>query len=198
LKGVRRRSPRPLGGRRAQIWLSTLARRHLGLAPGTADHVASAAAVCLARFHEVPPTKVRVSADGLQREYDLVWRYPTAAEQASNRNHEEATRDGAYALALGAADVHMRMRTIGRAESRTGSDWYLRPEASLDQMFDLDAEDVMRFEVSGISDDSDAIVRERVRRKVDQIRAGRSPHLGIVGVVGFRSPRVVMRRVDYV
>lgn len=184
--------------RRKQIRLPSLSKRHPGLSPGTADHIATAAAVCLARFHELPPSALKASADGKAATYELVWRYPSTPERASHRNDEDATRDGAYAVAIGVADAHLGMWTIGRAESRTGSDWYLRSKASLERTFDLDAEDVVRFEVSGISDDNDARVRERVRRKTDQVRAGQSRHRGIVAVVGFRTPRVVLRAVDRV
>ena len=71
----------------------------------------------------------------------------------------------------------------------------MRPAASaVEHPFDLDADDVLRFEVSGISEDDEGKVSNRVRDKLSQVRSGNSLHPGLVGVVGFRTARVVLRR----
>lgn len=183
--------------RRARIILSSLYPRHPGLAEGGAAHIAEAASVCLARFHGSSPVALGVTWAGRPSIYDLVWRAPGAREVASNRNAEEATRDGAYAVALGAVDARLRLVTIGRAESRTGADWYLVPVASLEQAFDLDSIPASRLEVSGVSDDDEGRMNERVRVKLAQAVAGRSEVPALVGVVGFRSGRCILRRPQH-
>jgi hypothetical protein len=137
---------------------------------------------------------LQVDSLGTRRSYTLHWRYPSAAQSASHRNEEEATRDGAYAVALGTAGSELRLVTIGRAASRTGTDWYL-VDLGTDDSFDLDREGVTRLEVSGISSDTPSNVRERVRVKTVQAEAGRSDFPAMVGIVGFRTPLVVLRKV---
>jgi len=170
-------------------------RRHPGLSEATANHQSSAAAVCLARHHELPPTTLTIDSIRSTRQYELTWAYPSAVEQASHANTDDATRDGAYAVALASVDARLRLVTIGRAATRTGADWFLRPRGIIEPTFDLDAEDVRRLEVSGVSDDDSGKVRARVRQKVSQARRGNSLHPAIVGVVGFKSARVVLRKV---
>lgn len=188
------------GRPRPSVWLSRLAANHPSLAPASADHYAGAAYVCLTRFHDVPPAKMTVrgwSAKGSRtRLYDLIWRHPTAAERRTHANEEDGTEAGAYAVALAAVHRHQEMVTIGRSESRTGSDWYLAPSSvAAGADFDLDDERVVRFEVSGVSNDDPTKMRERVARKVAQARAGVSAKPAVVGVVGFRSVTVVLRKV---
>jgi len=172
------------------------ARRHRRLPQAsTANHQASAAAVCLARYHELPPTALTVDTTRSSRRYELTWAYPSGVERASHGNFDDATRDGAYAVALAAVDARLRLVTVGRAATRTGADWFLRPRGIIELTFDMDADDVRRLEVSGISDDNPSRVRARVNEKVGQARRGRSLHPAIVGVVGFRSARIVVRAV---
>ena len=149
--------------------------------------------MCLARFHEVPPAKLQIRLEASSRAYDLVWIWPTPGQSRGHGNTDEATRDGAYAMALAAAHGRPRMMTLGRSENRTGADWYLVPVDG-EPVFDLDQPGVVRFEVSGVSDDTEAKLRQRVREKVEQVGDRDSMFPGWVGVVGFSSPVVVIRK----
>lgn len=169
--------------------------RHPGLSEPTGKHQAAAAAVCLARFHALPPTTLTVQAEATSRRFELVWIYPDARDLASNGNEDDATRDGAYAVALAAVEKRMQLVTVGRTATRTGADWHLRSRGTIEPVFDLDADDVHRLEVSGISDDDPPKMRARIRDKVAQTTRGTGTEPAIVAVVGFRSARVVLRKV---
>jgi hypothetical protein len=109
---------------------------------------------------------------------------------------DEATRDGAYGIALAAVDLYLGFVALRRAEGKTGSDFYLVPAGSdvrSDPHLDLEREDLIRLEVSGINEDDEKNMRERVRRKVQQALTGHSPIPAMAGVVGFLSARVVFR-----
>lgn len=176
-----------------RIWLRNMASRHPGLTPSLAEHQCEAAAVCLARYHELPPTALDVQAPTRDRKYELIWRFPTPVESAANANEDDATEAGAYAVALASVDSHLGLVTIGRTYRRSGADWHLRPYPVVEQTFDIDRDDVVRLEVSGVSDDNDSKIRERVR--VKRAQAAARPGPALVAVVGFRSPRVVIRKV---
>lgn len=181
------------GRPRKRIWLRKMESRHPGLTPSLADHQCEAAGVCLARFHELPPSLLHLQAPAYDRKYELIWRFPTPVELAANANEDDATEAGAYAVALASVDAHLGLVTIGRTYRRSGADWHLRPYPVVEQPFDIDRDDVVRLEVSGVSDDNETKMRERVR--VKRAQAAARPGAALVAVVGFRSSRVVIRRV---
>jgi hypothetical protein len=167
--------------------------RHPGLTSGLADHQCDAAGVCLARFHALPPSVLSVQAPARDRKYELIWRFPASVQLAANANEDDATEAGAYAVGLACVDAHLGLVTVGRTYRRSGADWHLRPYPVVEHPFDIDRDDVVRLEVSGVSDDNDTKIRERVR--VKRAQAAARPGAALVAVVGFRSPRVVIRNV---
>jgi hypothetical protein len=86
---------------------------------------------------------------------------------------------------------------FARAEPRTGVDFYLLVASGTDvsalASYDLDHQSAVGLEVSGIDQDSEARMNERIRLKVRQIRQGKSPDRAIAGIVGFRGARVMFR-----
>jgi hypothetical protein len=170
-------------------------RHHVG--KGSTDAYMEAALVCTARYHEAGWVTWSVQHNeeaGI--EYAVAHRRPTAAQLRSGRNRDDATELGACAMALAASDRHLGLVALSRAEGLTGSDFYLVPstsDVSSDPELDLFREDRVRLEVSGISDDDVRVMEARVRQKVLQARAGHSPLPAIVGVVGFRTARIVFR-----
>lgn len=177
--------------------MKQLAERHPGLDAGYARHIAAAAAVCLARFHDLPPTRLMVRwNDSRARRFELIWEYPSDRQRATNMHEIDATEDGAYAVVLGSVDGRLGYVTIGRTEARSHSDWYLVPASSdTPDLFDLDRDDLERIEISGVSDDDDGKLRDRIREKLAQARGGDPAIPAMVGVVGFRTARVVLKRV---
>jgi hypothetical protein len=147
--------------------------------------------------HHVSPKAWSVQRDDSNAvNYLVPWEEPTAEHIRSCGNHDEATRDGAYGLALAAADVHLDLVAFGRAEGRTGSDFYLVPAGTTNDdtpHFNLQSDNRIRLEVSGIDRDNDAIMNARISQKVQQARDGMSDFPAIAGVVGFLSARVLFR-----
>ena len=160
------------------------------------DSYALSAAVCMSRHH-VPPGvwSVRID-DADDADYLVYWELPTPEHIRSCGNHDEATRDGAYALALAAADTQLNLVALGRAEGRTGSDFYLIPAGTADVggiHFNLQPENRVRLEVSGIDRDDTSTMNARLNQKVQQAREGLSDVPAMACVVGFLTARIVMR-----
>jgi hypothetical protein len=79
------------------------------------------------------------------------------------------------------------MVAVRRAETRTGTDYYLgSPEAPAD---DLEAS--FRLEVSGTDEGNDTVIQSRLRQKLDQAIAGASNLPAIATVVGFAALKIV-------
>lgn len=181
-----------------QLEIDDLARHHRGVPPSTAPYYATAAAVCMHRRHR-PPKDVSVELDGAAANYEATWPVPTADEIRSFANLDEATRDGAYCLALAAAHAHLERVALRRSEGATGSDWYLVPAASEvadDPELDLERDDLVRLEVSGIDADNEVRLHGRLREKVRQARRGRSVFPAYAAVVGFTGAVVRFAKVD--
>ena len=161
------------------------------------DVFAAAAAVCIHRFH-VPPKVWAVKADdGDTIHYEVPWTPPSDEGLRTYDDDDETTEFGACGMALAAVDIHMGLAAYSRAKKKTGVDFYLCTARASDTAsslsYDLDHRETVGLEVSGVSDDTDANFNERVRRKLAQVRSGRSPDRAIAGVVGFRGARVVFR-----
>jgi hypothetical protein len=158
---------------------------------------AGAAAVCMQRFDTSPRVWSLQSDQDQSVEYEIPWREPSDADRRTYNNDDEATELGACAVALAAADIHLQLVAYARAEPRTGVDFYLclpgNREVTGIVSYDLDHRDVVGLEVSGISEDSDAKMNARIRRKIAQIRSDKSPDRAIAGVVGFQSARIIFR-----
>jgi hypothetical protein len=171
--------------------------RHPGMAAEITSNFAVNAAVCMDRHEHASPLDWSVRKnDEPEIAYLLRWEAPSADQKRSCANHDDATRDGAYGLALASADAHLQYVALRRAEGRSGSDFYLVPDGAdvaPEPEYDLDRDDLVRLEVSGIYDDDDAKMSSRLSQKVTQAIKGRSHRPAIVSVVGFRSARVFFR-----
>jgi hypothetical protein len=133
-------------------------------------------------------------ADG---RYRLHWSQPTDTERRAWANRDDATRDGAYCVVLAAAEVHLGLVAIGRAEASTGADYYLgRPGDGVNVADgELDFEGAIRIEISGLDRGTETQLLQRVAQKVGQARRGKSNLPAMAGVAGFGLLRVVFRRV---
>jgi hypothetical protein len=176
--------------------LRSFHRGHPGLTDAIGTYYAEAARVCLSRHH-MPPVSIRVEADDApEQTYHLDWTPASREQFHAWANRDDATRDGAYCLVLAAAQTHLGLAAIGRAEARTGADYYLAPVGSSAAGADgeLDFEAAVRLEVSGMDSASEAQLRRRVTQKAEQARRGQSNLPAMAGVVAFSLPRVVFRR----
>lgn len=179
--------------------LYSLHLRHPGMAREITDNYAVNAAICMERHGSSQRVwSVQINQEPIA-EYLVTWNPPTPAQLRSCANKDDATRDGAYGLALAAVDAHSGLVALRRAEGRSGVDFYLVPEGAEipdSHDLDIDRDDLVGLEVSGIDDDTDRAVRARVREKVEQVRAGLSSYPSIVGVSGFRTARVIFVTVE--
>lgn len=176
------------------ISLEELHTRHPGLTAAVCAAYAEAAAVCLARHHR-SPRAVRTTGEAVEQSYEVSWRGPSEQQQAAWANHEDATRDGAYSVALAIVEAHLGLVTTARTAARSGSDYYLVPAAAATGPGELDLEDAIRLEVSGIGEPTtEAAVLHRLGRKVDQARRASSALPALAAVVAFGEPRIALRR----
>jgi hypothetical protein len=132
--------------------------------------------------------------EGTSTIYRLAWEPSHTRERAAWANADEATRDGAYAVALASAEVELGLVAVSRAETLTGSDYYLGVAAEGEPHDDL--EKAYRLEVSGVDRGRRAILRRRLRQKVNQVRRGASLLPAFACVVGFQTGSVVVQKVE--
>lgn len=165
--------------------LSNLAERHVGLSVNVAQNYCEAARVCFDRHHS-PPEQITLRDNGRSLVSPVVWE-PTD-ERAKNAwaNLEDATRDGAYAVALAAVDKTRGLVAVRRAESRTGGDYYLGEPGIIPD--DLEASTLL--EVSGTDKGDLGVIGARLRQKIQQALNGGGNLPAIAAVVGFRALHV--------
>ncbi len=168
---------------------ATLHERHRGLSPALGAAYAEAADVCLSRHHE-PPVGVKVVA-AEEVICTCEWSIPSERAQAAWNNDDDATRDAAYAVGLAALELTTERVAIARAETRTGADYYVNTPDR-----DRDLETAQRLEVSGSDSGSDADLQKRLKKKLRQLKNGRSALPGTACVVGFKACRVLLRDLE--
>lgn len=115
-------------------------------------------------------------------------RGPTA--ERSRLDRDDATRDGAYSLALAAVEAEAGWVALGRAETRTGADYYVGFTDAPDY------EDAYRLEVSGIDEGDAPQIEYRLTQKLKQAREGQSDLPALACVVGFRSRRIAIETAE--
>ena len=163
--------------------------RHPGVSVAVCEAFSEAAEVCLARHHEPPSTSLQVACAGKESLRSLKWSPPDGTAQRSWGNRDDATRDGAYVVALAIVERELGMVALSRADTRTGADYYVgRPESPY-------LEEAFRLEVSGVDEGGVADIRRRLRIKEDQAARGDSFLPAYASVVGFREAVVLVSLV---
>ena len=170
--------------------INNMEKRHPGLTPFLAGCYHEAACVSLSANH-LPPQDFTLAHDEVESIAQVQWVPPDDRCARAWANRDDATRDGAYACALAAAELILGLFAIGRAETLRGADYYIAPR----QVAPDDLEDCIRLEVSGTQRDEQE-VRRRLNQKVRQARGGRSSLPAIAAVVGFKSKSIRMRSVE--
>lgn len=174
--------------------LHNMSDRHQGLTPAVAESYLEAARVTLSRHHESPQEfTLRKFFYESNEAFDIVvaWEPPDENCLRAWANHDDATRDGAYACAIAAAELSLGLYAISRAETLTGADYYVAP---LGQTIE-DLESCFRLEVSGTNLD-ESRVRRRLSEKVQQALEGQSNLPALAIVVGFRVKVIFSRFVE--
>lgn len=147
----------------------------------------AAARVMLDKFHEPPRVGQVVSPEGT-RQVRIEWSRASARAGRTHAHSDDATRDGAYALAFAVLRQLRSYTFLRRAERRSGADFVLVREGAAER-------DFIMLEVSGVGRGSDAVVNGRLRDKVRQV----SRHDGeaIAVVVRFQRPLVAIEEASH-
>jgi hypothetical protein len=169
-----------------ELPIKELEKRHPGISVGLAVSFCEAVAICLHRHHQSP-------ADiNIKHNSELIatasWDLPDDSIQRAWANEIDATEAGAYGMALASIEISDGLVAYTRAETLSGVDYYLGPA---DNTL-LDLENSHRLEVSGISTDNESKMIARLKRKIDQAKAGNSNLPAIAAIVGFLSKSVLM------
>jgi hypothetical protein len=164
-----------------------LHERHPGITQPLSESYAEAASVCWARHHK-PPITVSLKNDRAAALRVVNFTLPNARVRAAHANEIDATETGAYGVSLAAVEEVSGLVAVGRAETRTGADWYVAPSGT--EIEDL--ENCIRLEVSGVSAGASADVSRRLQEKIAQAARGDSNLPAIAAVVGFKALKVVI------
>lgn len=170
--------------------LDDLAARHPGLTEAVANSYLEAARICLDRHHN-SPAEFRLTDESIESITQVDWTLTDDREKRAWANTDDATRDGAYAVALASTELSRNLVAISRAETKTGADYYVAPP-------DADVEDMeswLRLEVSG-TDLDEKQVGYRLNQKVTQASKGNSNLPALAAVVGFRASVISLRSVE--
>jgi hypothetical protein len=168
-----------------------LHERHVGVTKAIADSFLEAAIVCLDKHH-VPPQLFSILNGNDQVDANASWKPSDDRTKSAWANEIDATEWGAYGFAIAALEVSEDLYAIHRAETRTGSDYYIAP---LGHSYD-DLEDALRLEVSGTASDDLAVFESRLNTKIKQAKSGQSNLPAVAAVVGFRLKLIKIRRVS--
>ena len=156
------------------------------LSPAMCANLAEAAVVCLTQQGHV--SDIPMDVDG--QEVTVVCGTPDTRAGASHADRQEATEEGAVALAITLVRDGTEFDVIQRSWKGTGFDYFLA-HAGSNPPFDRAA----CLEVSRIFDEDDLTMARRIKQKQQQIDAGDGALPGFVVVVGFRQPRAAVRSV---
>lgn len=168
-----------------------LSERHHGLTLAIADFYAEAARVCLDRHH-VSPVDFSISNYGNTQDALVEWEPTDHRTRTAWANETDTTEAGAYACALAAVELTNGMVAVGRAETKTGADYYIAPR---DRRL-ADLEESYRLEISGVDRGSASAVRQRLQEKLEQAASGASNLPAIAGVVGFRAKLILLQPLE--
>lgn len=172
--------------------LNNIAARHKGLTKSVAESYCEAARVCLDRHH-ISPKEFILKDDSLEKLTIVEWEATDDQCKKAWANKDDATRDGAYAVAIAATEISRGLFAVKRAETLTGADYYIAPFGK-----DIeDLEDCFRLEVSG-TDLNESQVKQRLMKKVNQALSGKSNLPALAAVVGFKAKMILIKTVEEV
>lgn len=153
--------------------------------------MAESAAVALSRHHS-SPADFRVSHDATTTNRQVRWEEPSDRTQRAHGNTDDATEAGAYSIALATVETELGLYAIARTDVRTGADYYVGPP----ETDELDLEEALRLEVSGVDAGDESVVAQRLRKKVKQTTKGQVDVPALACVVGFAAKRIVLERAE--
>ena len=171
----------------AELPIHDMAERHPGLTEALANALTEAAGVCLGRHHR-PPTEFDLERGDVRLAAVVKWQRANEHVQRAWGNEIDATEWGACACALAAVELLDGLVAVGRAETKTGADYYVAPAAPNGASTDVHHfDDCVRLEVSGVDRGLESAIDKRLGEKLTQAAAGDSDLPAKAGVVGFKA-----------
>ncbi len=174
----------------ATLQLESLHERHIGLTQSLGGSFYEAASVCFDRHHE-SPIDIKIDDQGSENIRTAEFTKPDDRILNAWANEIDTTEFGAYGVCLAVLEAEKQLVAVKRAETLTGADYYVAPVNT--EFGDL--EDAYRFEVSGINEGGNSVIRSRLKAKVEQTKAGASNLPAIASVVGFKEKTVLIQKV---
>ena len=95
-----------------------LDKRHNGLTSAVAENYLEAARVSLDRHHK-SPQEFQLNHEKSEKRATVEWKPTNQRIRDAWANRDDATRDGAYALAIAAVELSMELFAVKRAETLT-------------------------------------------------------------------------------
>jgi hypothetical protein len=167
--------------------------RHPGVSPGRGASYEEAARVCFDQRYGRSPIQLAIERGPARTHAWVAWTHADDQLNVAWRNAEEITEHAAYGVALAVLETLYGMIAVRGTEVKTGADFYVaRREASRANM-----EKWLRLEVAGVGLGNYRALHRQLRKKVRQLRHGRSNLPGLVCVVGFESKWVLIEDVVF-
>jgi hypothetical protein len=135
---------------------------------------------------------ISIKTDHATVDASVNWIPADARTRAAWANELDATRDGAYAVAVAATELAHGFCAVARAEHATGADYYMAPIAAVME----DLENWLRLEISGMDRGSVSDLERRLRSKIEQATKVPSNLPVMAGVVGFQLCQVMTSIVE--
>jgi hypothetical protein len=173
-----------------RVRIDAMHERHHALTHSLAGTLEEAASVCLSRFH-VSPVEIRIFDNGEGSSAELHWNKPDARAKGAWANDTDATELGACACVIAGVELVRGRYAVRRAETGTGADYYIGASGA----GEVDLEDCLRLEVSGVSDGDEKDINRRLLEKVRQASRGESSLPALAGVIGFSSKVLMLKDV---
>ena len=146
--------------------LGRLVRGMLGISPSFGQSMVEAASVCLQQQGHRPGVELTVEGS-FRKHFRVEWDPVYGQAMRTWTDAEVATEHAAYGMAALLIEELTELTVVERARKGGGFDYWLGPKSTSTRLFQATA----RMEVSGIRRGSLAVVKARVRQKVEQTRA---------------------------
>ena len=158
------------------------------ITPSFGTALAEAAGVCLESQGHALLTQITIRGH-VSAKYPLVWPRVTEQTRRTWNDPDEATEYGATGIAVLLARQELGYLVIERSVKGTGIDYWMGDKSDA-----LSLERKARLEISGILNDFDSTVRNRVRKKLGQTTPSDGTLPAFVIVVEFGTPLAEVQR----
>ena len=166
-----------------------------GLTPTAGRHLAEAAAVCLSSQGHQPGTVLMVRGL-IEQAPEIIWPEVTPQMARTYNDLQEATEDGACAVAILLMRTFTRLTVILRSRKGTGIDYWLGAPIAGKTEEPVVFQNTARLEVSGILRGTQQQMAARMRQKRAQVQRSDGTRLpAYTVIVEFSGPHALTERI---